>query len=45
MNDPKMFWKMLRIVGIKGFWGWQKRAEWLNEQGRGDWTGFVLRRK
>lgn len=43
LSDPKMFWKMLRIVGPKGFWIWQKRAELLNRQGRGDWTGFVLR--
>ncbi|WP_260745379.1 class I SAM-dependent methyltransferase [Mycobacterium sp. SMC-2] len=43
LTDPAMFWKVLRAVGPKQIWAWQKRAESLNRQGRGDWTGFVLR--
>lgn len=45
LTDPKIFWKILRIFGPKQIWDWQKRAESLNRQGRGDWTGFVLRTK
>jgi SAM-dependent methyltransferase len=45
LTDPQIFWKILRIFGPKQIWDWQKRAECLNRQGRGDWTGFVLRTK
>ncbi|ASW88259.1 methyltransferase [Mycobacterium intracellulare] len=45
LTDPKLFWKIVRIFGLKQIWSWQKRAEALNRQGRGDWTGFVLRAK
>lgn len=43
LHDPQMFWKVLKIVGFKQVWSWQRRAERLNRQGRGDWAGFVLR--
>lgn len=43
LTDPKLFWKMRRIFGFKQFWDWEKRAEELNRQGRGDRAGFVLR--
>jgi SAM-dependent methyltransferase len=39
MTDPKI----LRMFGPKRIWEWEKRAERLNRQGRGDQTGFVLR--
>jgi SAM-dependent methyltransferase len=45
LTDPKIFWKILRIFGPKQIWDWQRRAECLNRQGRGDWAGFVLRNK
>ena len=43
LSDPQMFWKVLKSVGFKQVWSWQRRAERLNRQGRGDWAGFVLR--
>lgn len=43
LTDPKLFWKMLRTFGFKQFWEWEKRAEQLNKQGRGDRVGFALR--
>ncbi|MDH6193920.1 SAM-dependent methyltransferase [Mycobacterium frederiksbergense] len=39
VTDPKI----LRMFGPKQLWEWEKRAVWLNQQGRGDQTGFVLR--
>jgi SAM-dependent methyltransferase len=39
--DPKF----LRMFGPRQIWGWAKRSERLNQQGRGDMTGFVLRVK
>lgn len=45
LTDPVMFWKIVRIFGPKQIWTWQKCAECLNREGRGDWTGFVLRAK
>ncbi|WKG06376.1 class I SAM-dependent methyltransferase [Mycolicibacterium sp. HK-90] len=39
VTDPKI----LRMFGPKQLWQWEKRAVQLNEQGRGDQTGFVLR--
>lgn len=42
LTDPAMFWKIVRAFGPKQIWAWQKDAERLNRQGRGDWTGFVL---
>jgi hypothetical protein len=41
MTDPKF----LRMFGPKRIWEWEKRAQRLNRQGRGDQTGFVLRAK
>lgn len=41
LRDPQL----LRVVGRKQIWDWQKRAERLNRQGRGDQAGFVLRAK
>lgn len=41
LTDPKV----LRILGPKRIWDWEKRAQRLNRQGRGDQTGFVLRAK
>jgi trans-aconitate methyltransferase len=41
LTDPKFH----QIFGRKQIWDWQKRAERLNSQGRGDQTGFVLRAK
>lgn len=41
VTDPKI----LRLFGPKRIWEWEKRAERLNRQGRGDQTGFVLRAK
>jgi hypothetical protein len=39
VTDPKI----LRMFGLKQIWEWEKRAERLNREGRGDQTGFVLR--
>ena len=44
LNDPELLPKMVRVFGYKQIWDWQRRAQKLNRQGRGDWTGFVLRR-
>lgn len=41
LTDPKI----LRMFGPKQIWEWEKRTERLNQQGRGDQTGFVLRAK
>lgn len=41
VTDPKI----LRLFKLKQIWEWAKRADQLNEQGRGDQTGFVLRVK
>ncbi|KMV15232.1 class I SAM-dependent methyltransferase [Mycobacterium heckeshornense] len=41
VTDPKI----LRMFGPKRIWEWEKRAEELNRQRRGDQTGFVLRAK
>jgi SAM-dependent methyltransferase len=41
LTDPKI----LRMFGPKRIWKWEKRAEQLNRQGRGDQAGFVLRAK
>lgn len=38
VTDPKI----LRMFGPKQLWEWEKRAQVLNRQGRGDQTGFVL---
>ena len=38
VTDPKI----LRMFGPKQLWVWEKRAQLLNRQGRGDQTGFVL---
>ena len=43
LSDPKLFWKMLRVFGPKRLWDWEKRAERLNNEGRGDRVGFALR--
>lgn len=43
LSDPKLFWKMLRVFGAKQLWDWEKQAEQLNSQGRGDRVGFVVR--
>lgn len=43
LTDPKILWKVVRIFGLKQIWNWQRRAESLNRQARGDWAGFVLR--
>lgn len=45
LTDPKVFWKMLRIVGPKRIRDWKKSSESLNRQGLGDQAGFVLRVK
>lgn len=39
VTDPKMF----RMFSPKQIWEWGKTAERLNQQGRGDQTGFVFR--
>lgn len=39
VTDPKI----LRMFGPKQLWEWEKRALSLNQQQRGDQTGFVLR--
>lgn len=36
---------LIQIFGFKRIWAWEKRAQVLNRQGRGDQTGFVLRPK
>ncbi len=41
LTDPRF----LRMFGPKRIWKWEKRAERLNREGRGDQTGFVLRAK
>ncbi|KAA8939276.1 MAG: hypothetical protein F6Q13_18940 [Mycobacterium sp.] len=45
MAELKSYRSPARLFGIKRIWGWEKRAEWLNRQNRGDQTGFVLRVK
>lgn len=45
LTDPKFLSKVLRKFGWKKIWDWQRRAERLNRQRRGDCTGFVLRVK
>lgn len=39
VTDPKIF----RMFGPKQIWDWERRAERLNNESRGDQTGFVLR--
>jgi SAM-dependent methyltransferase len=41
VTDPKI----LRLFKFRQLWQWEKRAERLNQQDRGDQTGFVLRAK
>lgn len=41
LTDPKI----RQTFGWKQLWDWEKRAERLNRQGRGDQAGFVLRAK
>lgn len=41
VTDPKI----LRMFGLKQIWEWEKRADELNRQGRGDQMGVVLRAK
>lgn len=36
---------LIRYFGPRQMWDWEKRSEELNEQGRGEQTGFVLRAK
>jgi SAM-dependent methyltransferase len=43
MNDLKTHRSPARVFGVKRIWDWEKRAESLNRQNRGDQTGFVLR--
>lgn len=43
LNDPDLLRKIVKVFGPKQIWDWQRRAERLNRQGRGDWAGFVLR--
>lgn len=43
LSDPGLYGKMVKVFGPKQVWDWQRRAQKLNRQGRGDWTGFVLR--
>ncbi|MGE2721080.1 class I SAM-dependent methyltransferase [Mycolicibacterium celeriflavum] len=39
VTDPKMF----RMFGPKQIWAWERRADALNREDRGDQAGFVLR--
>lgn len=39
ITDPRI----LRMFGPRRIWEWAKRADRLNQEGRGDQTGFVLR--
>ncbi|OBH57185.1 class I SAM-dependent methyltransferase [Mycobacterium sp. E2479] len=41
VTDPQI----LRLFGIRQMWKWAKRTDRLNQQGRGDQKGFVLRAK
>ena len=45
LTDPKFNQKILKIFGPKQVWDWEKRADRLNRQGRGDQAAFVLRPK
>jgi SAM-dependent methyltransferase len=45
MTDPKVLDKIVRVFGLKKIWEWEKRAERLNREGRGDQAGFVLSAK
>lgn len=40
---PKQIWELLRSPGLKQIWDWEKRAQLLNRQSRGDQAGFILR--
>jgi hypothetical protein len=41
VTDPKI----LRLFKFRQIWQWEKSAKRLNQQDRGDQTGFVLRAK
>jgi SAM-dependent methyltransferase len=43
MNELKSYRSPARLFGAKRTWDWEKRAERLNRQNRGDQTGFFLR--
>ncbi|WP_094288556.1 class I SAM-dependent methyltransferase [Mycobacterium lehmannii] len=43
LADPNFSRKTIRLFGPKRIWKWQKLAASLNEEGRGDWSGFFLR--
>jgi SAM-dependent methyltransferase len=45
MTELKSYRSPARLFGARRIWDWEKRAERLNRQGRGDQTGFVLRVK
>lgn len=45
MNELKKYRSPARLFGAKRTWDWEKRAEQLNRQNRGDQTGFFLRRE
>jgi SAM-dependent methyltransferase len=45
MSELNSVPKLMKLFSIKQLWNWNKRTGVLNRQGRGDQTGFVLRRK
>jgi SAM-dependent methyltransferase len=45
MTELKSYRSPARLFGAKRVWDWEKQAERLNRQSRGDQTGFVLRAK
>jgi SAM-dependent methyltransferase len=45
MTELKSHRSPARLFGAKRIWDWEKRAERLNRQSRGDQTGFFLRAK
>jgi 2-polyprenyl-3-methyl-5-hydroxy-6-metoxy-1,4-benzoquinol methylase len=45
MTELKSYRSPATLFGSKRIWEWEKRAERLNRQSRGDQTGFILRAK
>lgn len=45
LTELKSFGEIFRMFGFRQIWEWERRAKKLNQQGRGDQTGFVLRAK
>jgi SAM-dependent methyltransferase len=45
MSELKSIPNLISMFGVKRMWDWARRSTRLNQQNRGDQTGFVLRAK